>query len=455
MNRNLTEGKPLRLILSFFVPLLLGNLFQQLYNMADTFIVGRYVGVGALAAVGSTGSLSFMVIGFTIGMCTGFSIPVAQAYGAGDLAEVRRCIIHQIYLAAGMTVLVTLIATLGTRPMLHLLNTPADIFEDAYAYIFTIFAGIGATILYNTFATISRAVGDSRTPLNYLFVASGLNIGLDILFILAFGMGVRGAAYATVISQLVAGALCMRSLYKKYPELRIRKDELAVDPKLLGRLMGIGMPMALQFSITAIGSIMVQGAINGFGSTTVAAVTAASKVQQLLSQPQEAMGAAMAPYCGQNLGASRLDRIKEGVKLANLCTLAFSALGFLIMLAFGNSIVSLFLSGDAAQIQEIMVLVRQVSMTNASFFWLLGILLILRNALQGVGYTLPAMLAGVVELVGRALVAFVLVKWWGFTAICFANTAAWICAVALLIPMYIIVMRKLTRKEQAGLPLVG
>ena len=323
MVRDLTKGKPLRLLLGFCAPLLIGNLFQQFYNMVDSIIVGKFIGKDALAAVGSTGSLNFLIIGFVLGMCSGFCIPVAQYFGEGDEARVRGCVANAVYLSAAITVVLTAATMLGTRPLLELMQTPGNIIDDAYAYIVVIFAGIFATVLYNLLAGILRALGDSRTPLYFLILSSVLNVGMDLLFILYFNAGVAGAAYATVIAQLVSGVCCLVYMIKRYPILRMKKENLRPNRHLTGRLLYIGLPMAGQFSITAVGSTIIQSAVNSLGSGVVAAVTAAGKVQIMLCQPMETMGITMATYCGQNYGAGEVGRIREGMRKSLLVAALF------------------------------------------------------------------------------------------------------------------------------------
>ena len=444
MVRDLTKGKPLRLLLGFCAPLLIGNLFQQFYNMVDSIIVGKFIGKDALAAVGSTGSLNFLIIGFVLGMCSGFCLPVAQYFGEGDEARVRGCVANAVYLSAAITVVLTAATMLGTRPLLELMQTPGNIIDDAYAYIVVIFAGIFATVLYNLLAGILRALGDSRTPLYFLILSSVLNVGMDLLFILYFNAGVAGAAYATVIAQLVSGVCCLVYMIKRYPILRMKKENLRPNRHLTGRLLYIGLPMAGQFSITAVGSTIIQSAVNSLGSGVVAAVTAAGKVQIMLCQPMETMGITMATYCGQNYGAGEVGRIREGMRKSLLVVLLYSVIGFFIAAFAGQYIALLFL--DARE-TEILGYVQQFLFVNGLFYPALGILFVIRNSLQGLGFSVPAMAAGLCELVARTVVAFCFVTAFGYNAVCFANPAAWSAAVMLLIPLYFWGMRRLRRDK--------
>ncbi len=441
MVKDLTTGNPLKLILFFSLPMVIGNLFQQFYNMADSIVVGQFLGVNALAAVGSTGSISFMVLGFATGTCSGLCIPVAQAFGAGDHQKMRKYVTNAVYIALAITVLITLGTMLFTRQILELMRTPEDIFEDAYAYIIVVFAGTGTQMLYNLLSGILRALGDSKTPLYFLIVASVLNVGLDILFIVPFGMGTAGAAYATVIAQAVSGLLCLVFIWKRFPILRMKKEDWQPKIVLIRRLLYMGVPMGLQFSLTAVGSIILQTAVNGLGSSIVAAVTAAGKVSLVVTQPMETLGLTMATYCGQNLGAGKIGRIRRGIHTSTLLGMCYSVFGCLLVSLLGGELSRLFISGE--NVSGILEQVRHFLLINGLFYPFLNIIFIYRNSLQGLGSGVPAMTAGIFELVGRSLVAFCLVGTFGFNAVCFANPAAWIAADLLLLPVYFIVIRRL------------
>ena len=446
MVRDMTEGKPIRLILAFMVPMFLGNLFQQFYNMVDAIIVGKGVGKYALAAVGSTGSLNFLVIGFVQGLCSGLCISISQRFGAGDLVGVRKTLMNAIYISLAVALVLTTVTVCFTREILAIMDTPADIFDQAYDYIVIIFAGIAATMLYNLPAGILRALGDSKTPLLFLMISALLNVALDLLAVLVLHMGVAGAAYATVISQAVSGILCVMFIRKHYPILHVKREEMAFNWPIAKQGLLNGLPMGLQFSFTAVGSVVLQRAVNGLGSEIVAAVTAAGKVQMLATQPMEALGVTMATYCGQNLGAGRMDRVRAGMRQGLGAVAISSIFSFAVVNLFGRQLALLFL--DAGEVQ-ILSRVAQFTWINSLFFPLLGLLLALRNALQGMGYSLPAMLAGVFELVARALVAFCLVSQFQFDAVCFANPAAWIGANILLIPLYLTCVKRLQARLSA------
>lgn len=434
MTKDLTTGHPLKVILWFAFPLVLGNLFQQFYNLADTIIVGRFVGVNALAAVGSTGSINYMILGFVIGICNGFAIPIAQYFGARSYGDMRRYVANSAWLSLAGAVVLTVATVLLTRPILQLMQTPADIIDDAAAYIGWIFAGIPFVFLYNMVSCIMRALGDSKTPLVFLVVASFLNIGLDLLFILVFDAGVMGAALATDLSQAISGVASLLYLCKRFEILKMQKEEVGIDRAACGRLLYIGLPMGLQCSITAIGSVVMQWAVNVLGSAVVAAVTAASKTSNLLTVPLESVGTAMATYAGQNLGASRLDRVRSGVRYA-LGIVAVYAVGSLVVLHFFDvTIFGLFI--DTATETEIVELAQQYLLWNSLFFFPLGALIVWRYVIQGLGYSGVAMMAGVAEMAARTGVALVLVPLLGFFGAALANPAAWIAACVFLIPAY-------------------
>ena len=452
MTKNLTVGSPMRLILGFALPTLLGMLFQQFYNLMDTMIVGKLLGAQALAAVGSTSSISFFVIGFCTGVCSGFAIPVAQKMGAGDFSRMRRFVANAAYLAAAFAAVLTVATALLCRTILTLMHTPADIFADAYAYIFIIFLGIPTTFLYNLLAGIIRSLGDSRTPVYFLALASFLNIFLDFALILWFEAGVAGAAIATVVSQGISGAACLALMVKKYPVLRMNREERRPDLSACGTLCAMGVPMGLQYSITAIGSIVLQSAVNTLGSTYVAAVAAGTKLFQLLCCPFDAMGATMATYCGQNVGAWKLDRLGQGIRA---CTVlgAVCAVGcFAGMLLGSDACAMLFLDPAEPQLELLVSLTSQYIVTNTAFFFPLALVNILRFSIQGMGYSVFAILAGVLEMIARAVVAWLFVPPLGYTAACFASPAAWVAADLFLIPACMACIARLRRMGEPAAP---
>lgn len=424
----------MRLILGFTLPTLFGLLFQQFYNLVDAMIVGKLLGAQALGAVGATGSINFLVIGFCLGVCSGFAIPVAQRMGAKDYPQMRRYAANAAYLSALIALALTVVTGVFCRDILMAMDTPADLFEDANAYIFIIFMGIPVVFLYNLLAGIIRSLGDSRTPVYFLALSAGLNIVLDLLFILAFQAGVAGAAVATVVSQAVSGAACLVYMVRKFPILRVTREESRPDLDACKALCVMGLPMGLQYSITAIGSIVLQASVNALGSVYVTAVSTGGKVYQLLACPFDAMGAAMATYCGQNVGADRLDRLHEGVRSCSLLGLIYSAAALLAMLLFAPQCTMLFLSPSEPQLELLKGLVGQYTVTLTAFFFPLALVNILRFSIQGMGFSTFAILAGVLEMIARTVVGHFFVPAIGYTAACFASPAAWICADLFLIP---------------------
>lgn len=440
VTRDMTSGSPAKLILGFFIPMVFGLLFQQLYNMVDTIIVGKYLGVQALASVGSTGSINFMIIGFCMGVCNGFAIPVAQKFGEKNYSLLRRFAANGAWLSILFSVTMTLAVCILCRHILVWMNTPADIIDGAYAYIFVIFLGIPATYLYNMVSGIIRSLGDSRTPLVFLVMSSLLNVGLDLFFIIVLKMGVAGAAWATVVAQAVSGVCCLAFMAKRFEILRMTKEEAAPDKGIMIILCNMGIPMGLQYSITAIGSIIVQVAVNGLGSMAVAAVTAGSKISMFFCCPFDALGSTMATYGGQNIGARRLDRIGEGLKAAVLMGAAYSVVALAVLIFYGDVISLLFLDADQV---EILGQVQQFIVINASFYFPLVLVNTVRFLIQGMGYSKLAVLAGVCEMVARSVAGFCLVPFFGYLAVCFASPLAWIAADIFLVWSYLTIMKKL------------
>ena len=445
MVRDMTQGKPASLILRFCLPLMAGNLFQQFYNMVDSMIVGRFVGKAALSAVGSVGSLNFLVIGSIIGLCAGFSIPVSQSFGAGDYAKMRRFIANLLYLSAGIGIGVTLLTYFGTDTLLRILHTPDDILADARTYISIIFLGIPAVILYNSVASLIRAVGDSKTPLYFLIFSSFLNIGLDLLFVLKFHWGVMGVAVATDIAQAVSGLLGLVYMHRRFMILHIRREDMTPSRECCGKLLYAGLPMALQFSITAIGSVMLQSNINDLGSDVIAAVTIGGKTQLILVLPAETIGLTLATYCGQNLGAKRIDRIEQGVRQGLLLAFIYSVIAILVNRFLSRYILYLFVSRTET---EVLALGTRFLTFNSYFYAVLVVIFVLRNALQGMGFSIPAMAAGFFELIARGVMGYVFVRLYAYPAVCIANPVAWASADLLLVPVYLYVMHKFKTDPQ-------
>lgn len=441
--KDMTTGEPMQLILSFALPLFCGMLFQQFYSLVDTLIVGRFLGVKALAGVGDTGSITFMIIGFCMGVCNGFAIPIAQRFGAKDYKDMRRFLSHSIYVCAVFTVIMTVLCVVFCRQILTAMNTPEDIYEYAYEYLIVIFIGIPTNYLYNLFSCAIRALGDSKAPVLFLVVSSVVNIALDLVLILVIPMGVAGAAWATVISQLVSGLLAVFYMIAKVDVLRIQRDEWKFKGYYVRILLTMGVPMGLQYSITAIGSLVLTTAVNGLGSAYVAAQTAAGRVSNFICTPYDALGSTMATYGGQNVGAKKLDRLNKGLKSASLLGVVYSLLALVILVLWGRSLAGLFVSGEDTAL--ILDSARMCLIFWAAFYIPLAFVNIVRFLIQGMGYSGLAILAGVFEMIGRTLAAVFLIPTVGYVGACLASPIAWILADAFLFPAYFYVRRKTYR----------
>lgn len=438
--KDMTSGSTMKLILGFAVPLLMGMLFQQVYSLVDTIIVGRFLGVSALAAVGATGSINFLIVGFCQGICNGFALPVAQRFGAKDYDGLRKYVGNSAVLTIIFGGAITLITVIACRPILELMQTPADIIDLSYHYIVVIFAGIPAIMLYNILSAYLRSLGDSITPVIFLVLSAGLNIGLDLLFIVTFHWGVFGAAFATVLSQAVSGILCLILIIKKFDLLHLKREDWKLDWGYSRYLLIMGLPMGLQYSITAIGSVILQASVNTLGSTAVASMTAGSRISMFVVCPFDALGSTMATFGGQNVGAGRLDRLGRGLRSAVILGAIYSALILVVLIFFGRNLILLFVSAKEA---AVIAQAKQFLVTNAAFYLMLALVNIVRFLIQGMGFSGFAVFAGVFEMVARTLVGLVFVPIFGFTAACSANPLAWIFADCFLIPAFFHCRKKL------------
>lgn len=443
MTKDMTSGSPAKLIFGFAIPMFLGLLFQQFYSMVDTLIVGKFLGVNPLAGVGSTTSLNFMVLGFCMGVCNGFAIPVAQMFGAKEEHRLRKYVTNGAWLCIGLSVVLTLIVVLACRTILTVMDTPEEIFEYAYIYIVIVFAGIPCTFLYNILAGIIRSLGDSKTPVLFLAIASAINIGLDLIFVLLFGMGVEGPAIATVLAQGISGIICLFYMYRKFPVLHASRDEWKPELHYMGKLCFIGIPMGLQYSITAIGSLVLQTAVNGLGAMVVAGVTAAQKINMFISCPIESLGQTMAPYAGQNMGAGKIDRIGKGLKSAVLMGWGVSIICFLIAVLFGKQLTLLFV--DAGE-TEIIAYSYQFLLFCIGGYCLLTLVNTVRFTIQGMGFSVFAILSGIMEMIARTLAALVVARKFGYIGICLAHPMAWLFADVFLIPAFFWCRKKVAKQ---------
>lgn len=442
--KNMTKGNPTKLIMAFTLPLLIGNIFQQLYNIVDTIIVGRYIGVNALAAVGSTASIVFLILGFIIGLAQGLSILVAQYYGAEDYKNIKKAITMSAYLYLIIGTIVTIISVMYSREILLILNTPESIIDEAELYIKIIFTGTFASVLFNFFSGILRALGDSKTPLYSVLVSSAINIVLDLFFIIVLKSGVDGAAYATVISQFIASIFCFYKM-NSIGQIRIKKSDWKFDKAMFVSSFKLGIPVALMNSVTAAGIMVLQFVVNGYGEVYVAAYAAGSKIIAILEQISMTFGSAIATYSGQNLGAGKIDRIKRGLRDTNIILFLINICAGLIVIVLGKEMMGIFVSANEVEVIDAGYIFLVV---NSIFMWMLGLLWIYRSTLQAIGDTFVPMISGILEFTARILSAAVLPTILGFMGIALSEVAAWTAATILLIITYYYRIRKLDERNK-------
>lgn len=438
--RDLTKGSPAKLILMFTVPLLIGNVFQQFYNMIDMIIVGQTLGKNALAAVGATGSLTFLIIGFAQGLTAGLAIITAQRYGAKDYRGLKKSFAASVVISLVVTVILTVLSLLFIRPMLQLMQTPPEILDQAQTFISIILLGIFASVSFNLLSNVIRALGDSRTPLFFLIIAVIINVVLDLIFIIYFGMGVEGAAIATVIAQVSSSVLCLVYIKKKMPLLQLRKKDFKFEKEEFAVHLNAALPMAFQSSIIAVGAIVLQAALNSLGTDVVAAQAAAGRIDQFANQPMMSFGIAMATFTAQNYGAKEYGRILQGVRQTLLMSVGFSLLAGAIVIFFGHFFVQLFVSPSETRVFE---LAQTYFNINGSLYWILAVLFILRYTLQGLGQSKIPTIAGMMELLMRSFAAIVLTGMWGYPGAAAASPLAWIGSVAVLLYSYMRSMKQL------------
>jgi len=437
--KELTQGNPLKLIITFMLPILIGNLFQQFYNIVDGLIVGRTLGNNALGAVGSTMPFIFMVITFVFASTQGFTMVTAQQFGANNHDMVRKSFVISTFLSGILALFVTLISTPFTYKLLALLNTPNDIINLASNYLVIMFGGIFATVFYNLAANTIRALGDSKTPLYFLIFSALLNIALDLLFILKLHLGIKGAGYATITAELIATILCISFMFWKFPILRLKKEDFHVTKEFIYEHIRIGIPMGIQMSVLSIGVIALQFVLNSFGANAVTAFTAAIFIEQIFTQAYIALGATMAVYSAQNFGAKKLSRIKEGTKISLIIVGIITAIAVITISLFSRELIMMFMREIN---EEVITLAQQYLHILTTFLIFLGILILFRNILQGMGRVIAPLLSGIAELIGRTSCAFILGHYFGYTGICFATPAAWVGAAIVLYIGFIINLKK-------------
>ncbi|MBF1210958.1 MULTISPECIES: MATE family efflux transporter [Granulicatella] len=444
MAKDMTSGKPIKLIWNFTIPLLIGNLFQQLYNMADTFIVGRTIGVHALASVGSTGSIIFLILGFANGLTAGLAIPLAQRYGAKDYLGVKRSFYVSILISAVVAILLTILSMIFCRQILEIMQTPVEIIDGAYDYLMVIFAGIFSSMAFNLLSNIFRSIGDAKTPLYFLVIACIMNIILDVVFIAGFGMGVEGAGYATVLSQIFSALACILYIWKKIPILRLNSKDFVAESSDVREHVRISFPMAFQSSIIAIGAIIIQITLNQLGATAVAAYTAAQKIDQVAILPMMSFGVTMATFVAQNYGAKKYDRIWRGVRDCIKLSLTFAISVGIILNLFSPIFIRAFVGVGHEEVVELGAI---YFITNGTMYSLLSLLFIYRYTLQGVGKTFTPTVAGIMELCMRAFAAVVLSNLYGYTGATMANPLAWLGSLIPLMIAYYLFKNKFPKEQ--------
>lgn len=444
MNKDLTKGNPLKLIMLFTLPLMIGNLLQQLYQMADTYIVSQTLGVNAFAAVGSTNSINILVLGFSIGLTSGLAVLTAQRYGMRDEKAIRENLAASVIISAIVTVILTTLALLFLPQILTFMNTPEELFGYAQSYLGMLFAGLGGVVLFNLVSNLLRAIGDTKAPLVFLAIASVLNVVLDLVFIIVFNWGVAGAGFATVISQFTAGLIGLWHIKRNVPMFRIYKEDWAAGWKQIKDHASVAFPMGFQTSLIAIGMIAITMALNALGPDAVAATTAAQKIDALATKPLMAVGVTMATYTAQNYGANQIDRIWEGVQKTMKVALLYSVVVGVLLVFLGRYITMLFVGPNETAILELSHL---YFLTNASFYVMLATLIIHRYTLQGLGKSTSPTIAGLLELFARVGAALILSHTMGYAGVGLSNPLAWLVALFPLLGHYYLIKRRLTNAE--------
>lgn len=443
MTTSMTKGSPMKLMLQFALPLLIGNLLQQTYNIIDAAIVGQILGAKALASVGASSSVQFLVLGFCIGCCAGFGVPVAKYFGAEEMDWMRNYVFNGAVLTAGIALIMTTVCAVFCAQILHILSVPEDIFDGAYSYLVIIFLGLPFTLLYNYLSSILRSLGDSRTPFVFLAVSAVLNIFLDLFCIVVLRWGCAGAAVATITAQAISGILCLVFMVRKMKVLHFTKEDRKVKKASVRELLMMGLPTGLQFSITAIGSMVMQSANNGLGSVCVSGFTAAMRIKQFAMCPFDAIATAASVFCSQNLGARQPERIKKGLRQSVAAGVAYGAAIGLVLIIAGRPLSMIFVKKSAVDVLDAS---GKYLRCLGYFFWSLGILNVCRMVTQGLGYSGRAVFSGVMEMIARIIVSLGFVGTFGYTAICFADQTAWIMACCYILPTCLYCVKKSTEK---------
>lgn len=423
--KNLTEGRPLKLILMFALPMIIGGVVQQLYSVVDTLIVGNTLGSQALAAVGATGSTIFFMISFMLGLTNAFSIVTAHHFGAGNQAMVKKTVVNAIFLSAICAVALSLVGIYGARPLMELLQTPADIINESVIYIQICIGFSVAQLAYDVAAAILRAIGDSKTPLYFLIISAFSNIILDLVFILGMDMGVAGAAIATVISQAISAILCIIYIIKKYPIFHISRSEFRPDFKQLKLVTKMGITMGLQSCFISVGEMAATGVINGFGTTVVAAYTTGIRVEEFATLAFINLSQAFSIYAGQNIGAHKTARIQEGFRKISVLIILLSFISMALIFNFGDDIARWFISDADSQIDSVVSIAYQYLCTSACFYPFLGMILLYNNTLRGMGELGVPLMSGIIELLSKVGLSIILASLFGYSGIWYAAPIGW------------------------------
>lgn len=438
MIQNFTKGSPSKLILLFCLPLLIGNLFQQLYSITDILIVGRLLGVNALAAVGATAPIFFVFLILAFGFTGGLTVVTAQRFGAADYDGMRRSVTHAIMASFVLCLLMTAFLVFFLRPVLHIMNVPKEIEDDAYVFMSILSFGFVMIVFYNLLAGFMRAMGDSKTPLYFLIFSTLLNIIFNFVLIYFFSFGVKGSALGTVLAATIAFILCVVYMYFKFDVMRLKKSDWCFDKKMLNEQLKIAFPMSVQFSVLSLSMMVIQSACNSFGPEVIAAFTAALRIEQLATQPLLALGMAMATYSAQNFGAKKVARIRQGVRFTALVSLSIAIVMSLLVRYVGRDMISVFLNDKNAFIIETGKTYLGIS---TLFYFFLGLIFIFRNTLQGMGRVWLPLISSLTELFLRSFVAIYLAKRMGYQGIFYASPAAWVGAAAVITAGYILTIK--------------
>lgn len=421
----MTTGNALKLLLTFMIPLIIGNVFQQIYSISDIIIVGRTIGINALAAVGAAASVFMLLVMVTMGLTNGFTVLTGQFFGAGDLQKMRRSVAVSMLLSVTAVLFMAVAMHLFVDPLLRLMNLPTVLYQDCRSYIVIVADGLWAMMAYNFFAAVLRALGDSKTPVYFLILATVLNVGLALLFILKFAMGVPGSAYALVIAQGIAAILSAVYMWQRFPILRLRKEDWHWEKSFAIEHLKIGVPMAAQFSVIGMGILLIQSVTNKFGPDTIAGFTAAMRVEQLALQPMASFGIAMAAFCAQNYGAKKFDRIRDAVRKCSFIAFGFAVAAGIFIFFFSEGIIGIFIDGEN---EKVVGDALNYLHHTVPFYFFLSQIFIYRSAVQGMGVGMVPLTAAIIELGMRIGAAEILAVDWGYLGVCYASPIAWVAS---------------------------